>query len=1114
MIEDYELRQLFQSDTDALLSGLERRLQTLATDPTEPTALAEAFRLAHNVKGSARMLGVTPVEAAAQEVEDRLAAAKEGRAPLQAADAHRLLEALDNIRALVAAAVGPAPATGPRSEEPELPAGRPPGETAPAAPQPDTAPEPAPSADPPRPETTGESAGVFIEDPELRSLFRAESEEHLQTLTDGLLRLEANPTETETLSEVFRAAHSLKGSARMLGVCPVERAAHRFEDRLGAMKQGQTAPTPEDFDRLYRAVDGLRLLIEEAVTGARADITAETIIGWLTGETEPVAAESPAGEQPAAPPPPSPEQAPPPQPSPRESPSAAAAETTGMLEDPELRSLFRAESEEHLQVLDSGLLVLETNPTDGETLEEVFRAAHSLKGSARMLGVSPVETLAHRFEEALAAARQEQTTLTPERLETLYQALVALRQFVEQAVTGTPASLCLEDVLVQLEGQPVSTDLRTASPPLQPQRVVSPPPSPTSEPPDSEQAPPPTPSAQETRPAASQRLPAVSSGAKPSPAPETAAEPESSRYHLETIRVDPAKLDALMTQSGELVVTKLRVAHRLTDVEALFEVLDEWHRDLADRRQPSGRGEGSGTADTGSRQVLERDRERLERLSKLVAELDKGVKEDAARLELVANRLEEGIRTVRMLPLATIFNLFRRTVRDLAKQQGKEIRLVIEGGETTADKLILEDLKDPLMHMVRNAADHGIELPEQRERAGKPRQATIWLRARQTPTNIIIEVQDDGRGLDVKKIKRTALKRGIVSEAELAAMSELQIYSLITRSGFSTSDLVTDVSGRGVGMDVVYANVEQLKGSLHIESSPGQGATFQIRLPLTLATTQVLLLSVDGRTYALPVENIDTTLLLTRDRLFTLEGRDTVDLNGESVSVARLGDLLELPPSGGTEGNGAEALPERFPCVVLSLAGERLALIVDELIDEQEVVLKPHSRILRRVRNVAGSTILETGQVCIVLNPHDLVKSVRRTAAPRAVAGQPAPEPRRLRVLLAEDSLTTRVQMTRILEGAGYDVVATTNGREAYDKLLETDFDAVVSDIQMPDLDGFELTERIRQESRYADLPVILVTSLVSDEDRRRGADAGADAYITKPAFDQTAFLDTLKRLI
>jgi len=366
-------------------------------------------------------------------------------------------------------------------------------------------------------------------------------------------------------------------------------------------------------------------------------------------------------------------------------------------------------------------------------------------------------------------------------------------------------------------------------------------------------------------------------------------------------------------------------------------------------------------------------------------------------------------------------------------------------------------------------------------------------------------------------------------------MTENQIQSLIFYPGFSTRKFVTEVSGRGVGLDVVRTNVEALKGSIKVESLPGKGCTFRLQLSTSLATANVLIVAVEGIAYALQVEFVETAKMVAKSDIFVIEGRETILSDSQPLSVARLADLLELKErtwrwdngdwgketwrevNRNIEGKSAGANSPKIPCIVLKVGEERLGLFVDALIDEQDVVIKPQSRLLKRVRNVSGATILGTGEVCMLLNPHDLIESVRKQVLSRSVSSSRSrveTASRKQVILLAEDSIATRTQEKRILEGAGYEVVTAVDGLDAFNKLKTRYFDAVISDVQMPNLDGLALTAKIRQLKEYSELPIILVTSLASDEDRKRGADAGANAYIPKGTFNQDVLVETLKRLV
>ncbi|MCW8830648.1 MAG: hybrid sensor histidine kinase/response regulator, partial [Gammaproteobacteria bacterium] len=681
-----------------------------------------------------------------------------------------------------------------------------------------------------------------------------------------------------------------------------------------------------------------------------------------------------------------------------------------MIDDEEMRGLFKIEGTEHLQALDDGLLRLEKSLADKALLEELLRAAHSLKGAARMLGVDSVETLAHRMEDILRAAFNDETPIDAEAIERLTKGLHALRAFVEEAITDAAPGITIAEGLAQLDSPAAG---QAIPPPAAPEREETVPPKPESQEaaPTSEQAP-----------------------ASTNPVPAQAPLQVTAPYRIDTIRVETRRLDELMTHLAELIVVKNRIGRHLVDVDALLELWEEWHREASGLTRP-----GTVLSSAQLEGYLTGETQRLERLGSLAKGLVRTTQDYSARLDMVSDRLAEGVQSIRLLPLATVFELFPRMVRDLAKTQAKEVELHIEGGDTTVDKGILEEVKDPLMHMLRNAIDHGIETPDERERSGKPRGGVIDMKARHADSHVLIEVSDDGKGLDLDAIRKAAVRRKLRGEQEIKAMSDAQVQALIFEPGLSTSGFITELSGRGVGLDVVRTNVEQLKGELHVNSTPGAGTTLRLRLPLSLATTRVLTVTAGGRIYGIPVEAVQQSRLILPGALFPVEGSPTMDLDGQPVSVMMLTELLELE-----EGPQTSGAPEGMSgCVILEVAGECYGVLVEELLDEQEVVIKPHGALLRRVRNVIGASILETGTVCMVLNPFDLAKSIRKHHIPAATEALPGAvgEARRPVVLLVEDQITTRTQEKRILEGAGYEVVVAVDGVEALGKLASQSVD-------------------------------------------------------------------------
>lgn len=760
-----------------------------------------------------------------------------------------------------------------------------------------------------------------------------------------------------------------------------------------------------------------------------------------------------------------------------------------IIEDAELRELYKTTTKERLQKLEAGLIHLEKHPHDQTRLEEFLREAHTLKGDSRMLGVKEVETLTHQLEDCLAAVKRGETALTGQLCDRLYQGLDAINKLVHEAVTGEAANVNTFLILAQLMGADDDSALSEITPNMTSDELFF----------------------EEIAASVPQIINETAS--IEALAEEPIATVSVDNYQIDTIRVEPEKLDFLLTQAGELSVTKLRLTQRMSEIETILNFWEEWTKDsLANGSLFQQLKQNLDTEELKRFQHLqEGTAKRIEKLGVLINQLKSATYEDTTKLDTVADRLETGIQNLRLLPLSNIFSLFPRMVRDLAKQQGKQINFVMEGGDTKVDKRILEEIKDPLLHILRNAIDHGIETPQERELASKTPTATLLLRGYQQGDRVFIEVKDDGRGLNLDSIKKTALRRGIASEAELANMTTEQIQSLIFAPGFSTRTEVTEISGRGVGLDVVRANVERLKGEITVESILGLGCQFHLQLNTTLATTSVLIVEVNNTPYAIPVEFIQKMLLVSLQDIFAIEGNQTINFEGQPVSIAWLADLLELPVTAPTS---TKALHQgkNIPCIVLKIGNNLLGILVDSLIDRLNIVLKPPSKLLQGVRNITGATILSNGEVCIVLNARDLLESLKQKGSSRTLTIEQVQTKHKL--LLVEDSIIIRTQMKRLLEGAGYEVTVAVDGVEGFNKLRSGNFDAVVSDVEMPNLNGLQLTAKIRQYQEYSELPILLVTTLTSDEDKRKGVQAGANAYLTKGDFEQKILLDTLKRLI
>ncbi len=795
-----------------------------------------------------------------------------------------------------------------------------------------------------------------------------------------------------------------------------------------------------------------------------------------------------------------------------------------MIEDEELRLLYKTSSNEHLQKLESDLMILEKNPQDTAALEEFLREAHTLKGDSRMLGLDEIEMLVHQLEDCMEGIKAGHSEITAELCDRLYQGIDAINQLSYEAVTGEAVQVNILEVLASLmsNSQGLATgnsqaDLFNDDDDLFGNQseaesfegdlfdddnddnnnnvfaVVA------NSPAD----------LLADEPELSEITSAAATNILAPELQESVTAPVVNQdYIIDTIRVEPQKLDTLMTQASELAVTKLRISQQMTEIEQILALWEGWNKgdntivtdiEQSERVNPE--------LLLSLKQFLNSTEQQVNTLGGLINNLKIRADEDVTNLGIISDRLESGINELRQLPLGTVFNIYPRMVRDLARQLGKKIELIIEGGNTKADKRILEEIKDPLLHLIRNAIDHGIETPEERIRQGKSPTAKLILRGYQTGGSIGIEIIDDGRGLDVASISSTAIKRKVRTHDELAVMSESEIQALIFASGFSTRTEITELSGRGVGLDVVRANVERLKGEIQVTSEPGNGCKFQVRLNTSLATTKVLIVEINQTLYALPLEFIQTMIALTPQDVYEIEGKTTITFAERPLSTTQLGSLLQLPTP-------EDSLNKNFfSCVVLHVGNDYFGVIVDNLVDQQDIVIKPQSKLLKRIPNILGATILGSGEVCMILNPVDLLHSLR-SGSWQTVSSTQESAIAKKKILLVEDSIIIRTQMQRLLKSADYSVTIAENGLAGLHQVQTNDFDLVLSDIEMPQMSGLEMTANIRQNSEYDRLPIVLITTLASPEDKQRGKSVGANAYLTKSDFDQQLLFQTLEQLI
>ncbi|QWV95318.1 response regulator [Geomonas oryzisoli] len=755
----------------------------------------------------------------------------------------------------------------------------------------------------------------------------------------------------------------------------------------------------------------------------------------------------------------------------------------------ELLATFELEAQEHLGELSSLLLLLEREPEAAERvrlLEAIFRRVHTLKGAAHAVNLPDVALSCQRLEDVLAALKGGSLPLGLEQFDSLHGSINALGErlcFAQGPAAPAVPSPAAPHELPVAAAVPTDTAAVVREP-----SVPTPPSTPLTRP----------------EPSTPEAVPAQPREWKTSEPRPVSPRPQGD----ETVRVSARLLEELLLQSEELVSAKLSssVLH-----EELASLAGELALRQGERSRALETARKSVKGATGSEAVLasllEQSCQAERHLEGRLRFLEKSAEKHQRSLQAMLDPLLEEMKKLQLLPCSTLCDPFAKLVRDLSRELGKEAEFSCRGGELEIDRRILAELREPLLHLVRNTVDHGIEEPRQRVAAGKSPRGAISIEIRlQDAGRAELVLEDDGRGIDLSRVKAAAQRVDAAPADVLERMPDHEALQLIFESGLSTSPAVGSVSGRGVGLAIVRQSLERLGGHVTVTSTPGVGTAFRLVFPLSFARIRGLLVQVGGRECVIPATNVELSSRTAHSEVKRVENRDTVLVNGEVVALVSLARILELKQSAqAAEGN---------LCFVLLHAGEkRIAFAVDQVLGVQEILVKPLGRQLSRVRNVSGATVLGNGRVVPVLNVADLFRSALFVEAPPAPPPSPAPQNRQVSVLVAEDSITSRTLLKNILESAGYAVRTAVDGADALSQLKTQACDVVISDIEMPRMDGFQLTAAIRADSRLSTLPVILVTGLESRSDRERGIDVGASAYLVKSSFDQGNLIEVIQKL-
>jgi two-component system chemotaxis sensor kinase CheA len=779
-------------------------------------------------------------------------------------------------------------------------------------------------------------------------------------------------------------------------------------------------------------------------------------------------------------------------------------------------SYFQIEAVERLERLSYGVMALERSPGDQTLIDDLFREAHSLKGAAGVSGLPDVSEICHRMEDLLSSVRDGSEQVSTLMIDALLAATDAVQRLVSASVEERDCDIVPADIIERL-GNLESSKEAVASTAF-------------------EEAPASVPITEHGRERTRAGLPHRGAGEEPEQGPKpqcrTAAENDSTtqktREHegqpvaetvqstagadtpsavvgptpeggrptsvgapgsaTDTVRLRVDMLETLGNRTGELMVAGDRLRQRLGVVRELHSLVGSEHN-----RHHN---------DHKSQQLLKP-------IATIVHRLIDEFTTDLTVIEPLIAEIHEGVLDTRMLPLSVLFDKLPRFVRDYCRQENKQAELRVEGADTRVDRQVLEQLRDPMIHLIRNALSHGIESPQERKRCGKNPSGTVRLTTSRRGDWIRITCEDDGRGIDRQKVLAKAVAQGLITEAEAAKLPAGQVERLILHPGFSTTEMITDVSGRGVGMDVVLSRMEALRGTLDIESEPGKSTRFALEFPASVATLEGLLAEVAGHTYVVPTISVVSTARVKLSELQTGGGGEVlVNIEGQAVPLVMLASLL------GRGGGGKDA-PHALPVVIVRHRDRQVALGVDRLRGTQTIVGKGLGDHIRSVRGVAGATILGTGLPAIILEPAQLVQDGGRNLLHHEGLSRATEVEEKLAPLLVvDDSITTRMMEQSILESAGYTVDTAVSAEDALARIEDSTYRLFVVDVEMPGLNGFELTRKLRQDERFAETPIVIVTARGKEEDRREGLEAGANAYIVKGEFDQNNLLETIERLV
>jgi two-component system sensor histidine kinase and response regulator WspE len=902
-------------------------------------------------------------------------------------------------------------------------------------------------------------------------LFREEVRAHAATLNQGLIDLEKGPATSQTIEPLMRAAHSIKGAARIVNIEAAVQLAHAMEDALVAAQEGRVRLGPADIDVLLRGTD---------VLAGLSQVGAGDLAAWSAGHAGEVAdlqgrfraltqgKPAPAPEAPVTPRP-----EPPPAPTTRREVSvprepSASGDGDSMLE------LFREEVRSAALVLSDGRATLESDPSDAAPVERLVQAARSITGAARIVRVGPVARLGQALEDAFVAVRDGRARLTAASLGPLAEATALLAEVVGARAEGLPG--WLEEHEAEVNGLCQRLQGLTRQQPAVPPPAVT------------------APSEGRERGGA----PVAPAGEEKPPTPVAEAAEA-------VVRVAAQSLNRLMGLAGESLVQARWLGPFSTALLKLQKQQDHLAAVLDSLAQALVAGRQQDRVEA----LVAQARRQSGLCREALAERRREFQEHAAHAEDLNGRLYREAIASRMRPFADGTHGLARLVRDMARRLGKPARLEIDGQSTEVDRDILEKLEAPLTHLLRNAMDHGIEPPEQRKAAGKPEIGLVRVEARHRAGMLAITVSDDGGGIDLERLRRKVSEQRLTTADMARALTEPELLEFLFLPGLSTAGALTEYSGRGVGLDVVQTMVRKVGGSVRIHTQLGRGTSFHLQLPITLSVLRAVVVDIGGEPYAFPHNRIDRLLRVPLTEVRSLEHRQFITVDGQNVGLVLAAQLLNLPaapPPGG-----------ELAVLLLSDPTDKYGLIVESIRGEQDLVVRPLDPRLGKVPNLSAAAILEDGAPVLIADVEDLIRSmdqfIQANTLRRCDRAEQGARTRQ-RVLVVDDSITVRELERQLLRNHGYDVAVAVDGKEGWNMVRAEQFDLVISDVDMPRLNGLELVQAMRDDPALRDVPVIIVSYKEREEDRLRGLEVGANYYLTKSSFHDNTFLQAVTDLI